>query len=146
MTETMSLKGTVVLPSSIQASFDPLTDGVRVLIANASNPTPFVDVTIPGGAYDRVTREGWTVNRAGTTFKFKTRTGINGVTKATLQRLSGGVLKITVNGKRGNYPADVTDLPVSVTLALNGAQAQCLDHSFSQACATDARRTKLTCR
>ena len=142
----LTLKGTVVLPPSIQASFDPLTDGVRVLIANASNPTPFVDVTIPGGAYDRVTRQGWSVNRAGSTFKFKSRTGINGVTKATLQRLSGGVLKVTVNGKRGNYPADVLDLPVTVTLAFNGAQAQCLDHSFSQTCSTDTRQTKLICR
>ena len=78
---------------------DPVTNGLRVLVSDSLGNTP-IDVTIPGGAYNPVTKIGWKVNGSGTAWKYKNSTSpVNGIYKAQLKAYSSTPGKYKFGGQ-----------------------------------------------
>jgi cysteine-rich repeat protein len=104
------------------ADIDPLVDGVRFLIADASGALP-IDVTIPGGAYVAADKAGWKVNGAATAWTYKNAgsvvPAIGGITTVQIKRFPAkpGTLQVKVLGKKGSYA--VAALPLVGTIVLD---------------------------
>lgn len=141
----------------LSPTLDPLDRGVRLLLT-AVTGADLLDVTIPAGAYDRVTKSGWKVNGAHTAWRFKApgpaTQGIEMVT-VKLQPKVTGAIKFGVKGKNGDYAVTSTDLPVTAMIvfdvpAANGGQ--CVKVEFpatppaSPACRLLAGGATLKCK
>jgi hypothetical protein len=118
-------------------SIDPVANGLRFLITDSTGATP-VDVTIPAGVYDTLTRTGWRVNGSGTAWTFKTsNTALaNGIVKAQLKAIPStpGKYKVSVKGKDGTYAVDTANLPLVGTIVIdppNAATGQCGEAQFT---------------
>ena len=51
-----------------------------------------------------------------------------------------------ISGKDGDYPADATDLPLVLTLAINTGEGQCGDYAFEDGCKTNGKLDKIVCK
>ena len=115
------LGGSVRLSGSmaIEHPFDPLADGVRVLVG------PSLDVTIPGGAYDASTRSGWVsvTSRATPRWSYRNRSGVppEGVTRLSIREVTSTdppVVRFEVQAGDGRYAelAAKTSVVTSIVL------------------------------
>ncbi len=136
--DSLKLKGMLTLPHPFTPSLSPHTKGVRLSITPVSSPTgALLDVTIPGGLYDPVQKVGWKVNGSGTSWTYRNKAGLQGITKVTVKDASSkspGLVKFTVTGKKGSYPVASGQLPLRVTLVLDSPLAttgQCGEQSFA---------------
>src|SRR5262249_27590591 len=123
--QTLAFKGRMTVP--VVPAIDPLTSGVRVLVDGV------LDSTIPGGAFDPVTRTGWKVKKKGAFTYHNGRGGILGIGKVALEVSSKtpGLVRFTVAGKTGSYAVDPAHLPRRATLILDTAAGQCGDAGFA---------------
>jgi hypothetical protein len=114
----LTFKGTITVPTS--PPIDPRAVGVRLLLDGAAM-APILDATIPGGAYDPLTRRGWTANPSGTRFVWRDRSSqpIGGLTSITVRATAAGVVTFSVTGKDASYPVGPADLPLRGTLVLD---------------------------
>jgi len=120
---------------------DPLASGVRVVVADASSTT-LMDVTVPGGAYDKTLKTGWKVKK--TTWTWQGHLG--GLTKVKLVEKTPGTLKITVAGKSASFPA-APSTPLVGRLIVDGASGRCGETAFDAAsCVAQASKGKVTCK
>ena len=108
-------KGRIAVPTT--PAIDPATKGVRVLITHA-NGTDLIDVTIPGGA-------GWKTNGAGTKWRFKSATGVSGITKVVVaqKKSAPGTLKFLVKGANGSFAVTASALPLRGTFVVDAPLA-----------------------
>lgn len=119
----LSFGGQAVVPEPWIA-IDPMVRGVQLTIDSASGGGT-LSASIPGGAFNG--SSGWTLSRAGTTWRYRDSAGSHGgLTKVTVRNLSHktpGLLKITARGR-----ADAAVLPdvasVRATVAF-GAASEC---------------------
>src|SRR5262249_1146023 len=131
--DKLSIKGQAVVPTT--PTLDPLGRGVRVLLSGATG-TMLLDATIPGGAYDSLTKTGWKVNAVHTSWTYKSPgTGTDGIDKVGVKVDPNvpGAIKFGVKGKNGSYPLAAIDLPVTATLVLDVPTAiggQCVEERF----------------
>ncbi len=150
--DTLAFKGELVVPHPFAPALDPVAAGVAVVIEDAAGARP-LDVTVPGGAYDPLTKVGWQAARSGTSWKYvdKSATPLGGITTLTLKDVSRkqpGLLKVKVAGKRSSYPVDPASLPLTGFLILDpptAATGQCGVATFvgpKQRCTTDGRAVK----
>jgi parallel beta-helix repeat protein len=150
--DTLSFKGELVVPHPFAPALDPVAKGMTVVIQDAAGVRA-LDVTIPGGAYDRVTKVGWEAARSGTSWKYvdKTTTPPGGITSLSIKDMSKkqpGLLKVKVTGKRGSYPVDTASLPLTGLLILDPPTApsgQCGVATFvgpEQSCRADGKSVK----
>jgi len=132
---------------------DPLSDGVRFLIVDASG-APAVDVTIPAGAYVAADKAGWKVNGAATAWTYKNAgtvvPAIAGITTVQIKRYPAkpGTLKVKVLGKNGGYAVDAGALPLVPTVVLDPPVAEtggCGEAVFASCAATGGGRA-VKCR
>ncbi|MCW5890607.1 MAG: DUF4215 domain-containing protein [bacterium] len=111
------------------ADIDPLADGVRFLIVDATGALP-VDVTIPGGAYVPADKAGWKVNARATVWTYKNAgtvvPAVDGIITVQIKRdpAKPGTLKVKVVGKNGGYAVDPTALPLVPTIVLDPPVAE----------------------
>lgn len=88
------LQGEAVIPKP-WSGVDPAANGLRVVV-DAPSGAGGIDVTVPGGA-------GWKVNRAGTQWTYRDKTGaVGGVTKVVVKdrsKTASGLVRVTVQGK-----------------------------------------------
>ena len=82
------------------ATPDPLTSGVRVVVTDAS-AAALMDVTVPGGAYDKSLKTGWKVKKTTWTWQGN----LDGLTKVKLVAKTPGMLKMTVAAKGVSLPS-----------------------------------------
>jgi Right handed beta helix region/Periplasmic copper-binding protein (NosD) len=150
--DTLTFKGELVLPHPFAPTLDPVANGIAVMIEDSAGIRT-LDVTVPGGAYDRVTKVGWEAARSGTSWKYvdKTTTPPGGITALSIKDMSRkqpGLLKVKVTGKRGSYPVDTASLPLTGLLILDpptAASGQCGVATFvglNQSCTTDGKGVK----
>jgi hypothetical protein len=118
----LKLAGEMIIPPV--PAIDPRATGVRLAVTGANGS--IVDVTIPGGAVDPVTKTGWKVNGAGTAWTFTSKAGVAGITKVSVKKLPvpAGRVKVKVTGKKGAFAAVPADLPLVATFRV-GADGQC---------------------
>lgn len=136
------------LPTS--PTLNPLANGVRVILENLDASTTMFDATIPGGDYSKVTKIGWRVNRAGTSFTYKNAslTPISGIIAVNVKRLATGRTKVTVRGKKSSYVVPAPDNALRATVVLDPPTAetgQCGEASFL-ACTRNPPGSRLVCK
>jgi hypothetical protein len=119
--DTAKIKGRCI-PFQETPTIDPVANGMRLVMQDAQNNTP-IDVTLPGSAYDTVTKSGWKVHTfpTGMTAQYKNAGTvvplINGIKKLKFVLKSGiGITKFSAVGKNGSYPVGPLGSPVKVTL------------------------------
>ena len=150
--DTMTFRTEVVVPHPFTPALDPVVGGAALVIEDASGGR-VLDVTVPGGAYDRVAQVGWQAAGSGTSWRYvdKSATAPGGITALSVKDLSKkqpGLVRVKVTGKRGAYPVDTASLPLAATFVLDPPTAetgQCAVATFiapSQSCAPRGRGVK----
>jgi hypothetical protein len=123
------------------AAPDPVATGVRVLIRDASAAT-LLDVTVPGGAYAKLTKTGWKVKRTTWTWQG----ALAGLSKVKLVGKTPGTLKLTVTVKGAAFPTTPA-LPLYARLVVDGAAGRCGEAAFVAGdCVAQAGKGKVTCK
>lgn len=131
--DKLTIKGEAVIP--LVPALDPPGRGVRLLLASVTGAT-LLDVTVPPGAYDPVTKTGWKANGKNTAWTFKAPgTATQGIQKVSVKRASTalGAIKFGIKGKNGSYAVAPADVPVRATLVLDvpaAAGGQCVELEF----------------
>jgi hypothetical protein len=150
--DTLSFKGQVLVPYPFTPALDPVAVGVAVVVADAA-AVRVLDVTVPGGVFDPATGVGWRTSRGRKRWKYVDRSATppGGITSVSIKDLSlrqPGLLQVKVTGKRGSYPIDPANLPLTGLLVLDPPTAetgQCGAASFAgpaQGCTTDGKRVR----
>jgi hypothetical protein len=120
---------------------DPLSTGVRVVVADASS-AQLLDVTLAGGAYDKLIKAGWKVKR--TTWTWQGAVG--GLTKVKLVGKTPGSLKLAIAAKGAAFPA-IPALPLRARLVVDGATGRCGETTFASGdCVAQAAKGKVACK
>jgi hypothetical protein len=123
------------------AAPDPLVTGVRVQVTDGTGAS-LLDVTVPGGAYDKPTKTGWKVKKTTWTWQG----AIGGLTKVKLVGKTPGTLKLSVTVKNAALPSSPA-LPLQARLVADGASGRCGETSFSAAaCIAQVAKGKITCK
>lgn len=149
--DTMAFRGRLTLPHPFAPALDPAATGVGVVVADAAGGR-FVDVTIPGGPFDPVTDVGWkTVTSRSWKYVDRSPMPAAGITRLSVKDLSNqvpGLVQFAVKGRRGAYPLDASDLPLTALLVLDPPTAetgQCGQAAFAgpaTSCTIDARSVR----
>lgn len=141
----------------VSPAVDPVAKGLRFLIVASGGTTP-VDITIPSGGYNPVTREGWRVNSSGTTWTYRNAGNpvplVNGITRATLRAIPSqpGKYRFAIRGKNGTYPVIPANLPLVGTLVIDtpfATTGQCGEAKFNVAplaCTVVSRGRTIRCK
>jgi len=152
--DTLSFRGRVTLPHPFAPALDPVTVGIGIVVADSTGAR-VLDVSLPGGAFERTTGVGWQASPGGTRWTWidKSDAPAGGITKVSIRDMSRklpGVVQVTVVGKRGSYPVDTGSLPLTGLVVLDPPTAetgQCGQASFvgpGQVCTTNG--TSVICR
>ncbi len=145
--DRLKLKGTFTFPYS--PVFNPVADGARVAIYDGADQ-PLADVTVPGGAYNPLTRAGWKVSANGYKFRWKSPTPAGGLlTGVALAGVPGpsGEVRFRIKGKQGTWASAPVALPLSAVVALDPAQPllDCGQATFAT-CTLDGATASVSCR
>ena len=157
--ERFDYRGDIVVPTS--PALDPITHGARVVVFDAADQ-PILDAVLPGGAYDRTTRVGWSTNSARTAFRYAnkgldpTHPIVRGIDKYTFKLSSKvpGLVSFQVGGKNASYAFPTNQVPVRAVVVLEGALGlhnQCGDSRFAgippaPSCAFVGKGSTLRCK
>jgi len=150
--DTVRFKGHMTLPHPFSPLLDPIANGVGLVIADSAGGR-LIDLVIPGGAWDPVTRIGWKAAPSGAKWKYVNRSatpaaGISRVVITNVSRKFPGFVRFDVKGKRGSYPVDPAKLPLMGFLVLDQPTAetgQCGKATFADpasSCTTDGTMVK----
>ena len=141
--DILRLSGAMTVPPA--PVLDPVTTGVRVLVDGVAGS--ILDATVPGGAFDPVTRAGWKAKNG--KFRYKDRRGsVLGITRIMLATSSKtpGRVSFFVAGRKGSYAVEPADLPLRATLVVGAGAGQCGDTTFSESdCSFSAAGNTLEC-
>ncbi len=86
--QSASLGGEFVVADT--PAIDPIADGIRLVLTDLNvfdsrRTDTLLDVAIPGGAQDPVTKVGWKSNKPGTAFTYSNKLGFQGFTKVVVK-------------------------------------------------------------
>ncbi len=136
--DQLKLRGTVTTPLS--PPIDPRADGLRVILTSDTGVV-LADLTAPAGS-------GWSMNGAGTTWKYRNSLAPNGITKATVREVKpAGTLRLSVKAAGlalGSAPAGAPLIARVVFGAPTAAPGQCGATAFA-ACRTSANGASMRC-
>lgn len=129
--ERFKLKGRMIVAAT--PTFDPSQQGARVLIEDALGGT-VLDVAVPPGLYDPLTRAGWKVSSGG--WQYRSSSGLQGLTKLVVSRkpTAPGVVSFTGTGKGATIAVAPGQLPLGFTVVVEGTlgvHGQCGAASFA---------------
>ena len=106
-------------------SISPQAQGFRLLVEDA-NDDILIDLDIPAGLYDPITRSGWIPATNGKKFQYITKTPVDGLLPKVIlkwnPRRPNEVL-VNVNGKSGNFADPNVALPLKATISLDPTDA-----------------------
>jgi hypothetical protein len=119
----LTLSGEMTIPDV--PAYDPVADGVLLAIDDA-DARVVVDVKVPAGAFDTGTKQGWKVNGAGNSWKWKSPIGVGGISTVVLkqQKSDPTQVKFKVVGKKAGYGGEGATLPLKVVFAVT-PDSQC---------------------
>jgi hypothetical protein len=121
--EKLKVKGAFALPSGKTfADLAPQLRGAHVLIEGASGAIG-ADVVLPAGDYAGKGTRGWSANASGSTWTYRDKTGtpLNGITKLSIKDLGDGNVRVKVTGKHGIYDPLTADTPLHAVVDLGDA-------------------------
>lgn len=117
----LQISGEFTLDFPFAPAIDPVESGARLSLRSDRGSAVAV-ASIPPGAWDRQTGEGWRANASGTSFTWKSKKGVDGISKVLLKlgnRKSPGKVKFKVVGRTGDYLADPELLPYGLEFSLD---------------------------
>jgi uncharacterized delta-60 repeat protein len=113
--DSLAVLGTFVVTTS--PAPDPRADGLRVLVQQAFGD--LLDVTVPGGAYERSTRTGWSMRTRGTLTIWRFRTPLlYGAVNSAVVKVGPTEAKVVVRGSRAAFASGTLELPLRATIVL----------------------------
>jgi hypothetical protein len=137
--DTAKIKGRCI-PFQETPTIDPVSNGMRLVMQDNLGNTP-LDATLPGGAYDVVTKAGWKTHTfpTGMTAQYQNAGTVvplvNGIKKLKFVLKSGiGITKFSATGKGGSYPVAMNATPIKVTFIADpplGGNGQCCEMFFN---------------
>jgi hypothetical protein len=137
--DVLAFAGWVPLPDGLTLA--PDVTGVGVLL----NQGALLDATVPGGAFDPVTRTGWKRKRGTWTFRGE-KPGVHKVVLRTSGKRPGEV-KVVLRAEGGRLPIGPTDLPLVLTVVLGPETGECGDALLpADGCKLNDRKGKVLCR
>jgi len=140
--DRLNVRGEVTPPGSI----DPVTTGVRLLLDAPGGS--YLDVTVPGGAYDPGTRTGWKVMPG--KFTFRSPTPVGGAVRAVQLKMSAatpGEFRVAITGRGGTFATTPLTAPVVARVMLDPpTAAQCGETTFPAAACTARSWGVLDCQ
>jgi hypothetical protein len=109
------------------ASFDPVSDGARIIIRR-SDTTRLIDAVLPAGAFAGKGTAGWVTNGSGNLWKFidRTESPVEGITRMKVRdqsRKSPDRVAVNILGKHGTYQVFPSAYPIRTTIVLGDAAA-----------------------
>ena len=146
----------MTLPHPFEPALDPVSDGAQLRVRDAAGDDLLL-VDIPAGAFDKASRQGWKGNRAQTKFAWKSKSGVDGITKVSVvagNKKAPGLVRFVVTGKTVALAAvEAGQLPLEARLLLDpegGSTGQCGDALFDadsgRACELAGNAKKVTCK
>jgi hypothetical protein len=148
--DAISMRGQMTIPET--PTINPVANGIRVIVEGLHGT--LLDVAVPGGLYDHVTRSGWKASPRGGRWTYK---GGNPSIANPLQALtlstSGrppGLYKFSLRGKNGAIPATVNDIPLKGMIIIDSpvaATGQCGEAIFlPDECRMSGSLSTVNCR
>src|SRR4030095_7641085 len=111
--DEFSLDAVLPLSSVAGALLDPVTERLEIVIGAAGDPGS-LDVTLPPGAYDPATGQGWKAAKSGREWSFRGADPLLPVTTAALKLVpdnSRPRAVVTASGNRRSCPETVPPPP-----------------------------------
>jgi len=138
----LTLSGEMIIPNL--PAYDPVANGVLVTVDDA-NGVAVVDVKVPGGVFDTVTKQGWKSNGNGT-WTFKSKTGVAGITTVVVKQNKKDPtrVKVKVVGKNAGFAAADATLPLQVVFSI-APDGQCGAADFAAPSCLDTGKL-ISCR
>jgi len=144
------------LDFALAPTLNPLALGARVILEDGAGDVLF-DVAVPAGAYNPLTRTGWTVNGAATSFTFRSTSPVGGLLnqlKLSKSAARPDLIKIRATGKKGAYAQNPIELPLAAIVVLDAptaATGECGEVHYLEAplvpsCAFNASGSTLQCK
>jgi hypothetical protein len=119
--DSLSWRGELVLPFPFTPPLDPVTNGIRIVLANGT--TTILDATIPGGPVAGSPPVGWKVSGSGAKWTYTNRstTPADGITKVTIQHVAStpGRIKFRVKGKNASLASGVNNPPLGAVIVFD---------------------------
>jgi glucose/arabinose dehydrogenase len=148
---TLGVRAEIALASSAGV-VDPLGDGLALQLQDRAGAL-VQRFDLPAGGQDPLTRVGWTVNKAGTRWRYRDPAGaIGGIYSATLQLVDKGRrLRIAVKG-HGAYEIARGDEPITLQILASASPLECGQVHFAAptgarpSCRFNNRGSVLQCR
>jgi hypothetical protein len=120
---------------------DPIATGARIRVDGARGMV--LDVTVPGGAFDRALDAGWKFKKG----KYSWKGDAHGITSVKIKTdaTRPGALQLAVAGTGWVVAAE--DLPLRATAGVSSVTGQCGEIAFAaEACAYNAKRHVAQCK
>jgi cysteine-rich repeat protein len=153
--DAFAVAGTFV--SSAAAAFiDPVAHGLEIAIGIPGNPDG-IDIVVPAGVYDPVTRQGWKTDRSGIGWRFHGTDPALPATRARVRLSLEGAPRVTVtaSGQRRSFASELPSMPLLLGFVLDPPAATstvCGEFTFAgfvgmpPPCALRSNGTVLSCR
>jgi cysteine-rich repeat protein len=142
------------LSSAAAAFLDPVAQGLQIVVDREPGITRELDVVVPPGLFDPVTRQGWKVGKSGLTWTFRGADPTLAVTRVSveLSLKKGRRVAVKATGKRRTYAAAALPAPplvLALVLEPPGATSPaCGEVAFRDPgrCKLESKGTVLDCR
>jgi hypothetical protein len=143
--------GQAIVPPT--PAIDPIANGARVVLSDKDGLV-LLDAIVPGGAYDKITKLGWKVNKKGDAWTYVNRgpNPIAGVTGIAFRKSGSApnLYKWTVRGKNASLAVTPASVPLGGTFVIDSPTAetgQCAETSFITAsCRFNPPASSVTCK
>lgn len=146
--DTVAFRGEMVIPTS--PAIDPVARGARIAVSDMGGTV--LDVTIPGGVRDPMTKIGWKANKAGTAWTYSHPNGLAGIRKVSIKTnptKTPGRVVFRVSGKNGAYSTVPANLPLVATFTVLPT-GQCGSVAFTgplpPVCTFNSAGSAVTCK
>ncbi|MDG1400884.1 MAG: DUF4215 domain-containing protein [Candidatus Binatia bacterium] len=120
--DKLSFKADLVFPAPVALS--PQTNGFRLLVESAdaeAGGDVVLELAVPAGLYDPLTRSGWIPAANGKKFQYVTKEMIGGMEPKVILKWNpkqANEVAVVVKGKAGNFAQPAIALPLKATLSL----------------------------
>jgi len=146
----ISFSGTAIMPHDPPVNL--LANGFRFVVEDGQGDV-VVDATVPPGAYDPLTKNGWRANgRGGFFYKNNGAALNNGLFSVTVNELRAapGKFQFRIKAKDGSYALAPADLPLRVTVILDPPTAattgQCTEAQYADECRFNKAESTVRCK
>jgi cysteine-rich repeat protein len=118
--DKLSFKADLVFPEPVALS--PQINGFRLLVEGAeAGGDVLLDLAVPAGLYDPLTRSGWIPAANGKKFQYITKEILGGMEPKVILKWNpkeANEVVVVVKGKTGNFAQPAITLPLKATLSL----------------------------